>query len=140
MHGSKLIVSQSRTVLQVRIQSLSWVVQERAQADSCKNPESAEGGAHDWEAGGSPVDAFAWGSIVLGGGPLDVGSEFERRLSIGANIACRLRGAIREQLGGSLLFPKNIMSHHFRRLCALICDTLASNTRPTESGMARSVR
>ncbi|BDA45382.1 DNA polymerase eta at N-terminal half [Coccomyxa sp. Obi] len=74
-------------------------LRERAQADSCKNPENGEGGAHDWEAGGSPVDAFAWGSIVLGGGPLDVGSEFERRLSIGANIACRLRGAIREQLG-----------------------------------------
>ncbi|CAL8471021.1 g10563 [Coccomyxa elongata] len=74
-------------------------LRERAQADSCKNPEAGEGGAHDWEAGGSPVDAFAWGSIVLGGGPLDVGSEFERRLSIGANIACRLRGAIREQLG-----------------------------------------
>lgn len=53
------------------------------------------------ERGTSPVDAFAWGSIVLGGS-LDVGSEFERRLSIGAYIACRLRGAVRDQLGESL--------------------------------------
>lgn len=45
------------------------------------------------------MDAFSWGSIVLGGGPLAVGSEFERRLSIGANIACRLRKCIRDQLG-----------------------------------------
>jgi hypothetical protein len=77
--------------------------QERAQADTCREAETeGEGGAHDWEAGGSPVDAFSWGSIVLGGGPLNVGSEFERRLSIGANIACRLRGAVREQLGESV--------------------------------------
>ncbi|KAK9901261.1 hypothetical protein WJX75_003106 [Coccomyxa subellipsoidea] len=75
-------------------------LRERAQADTCREAETeGEGGAHDWEAGGSPVDAFSWGSIVLGGGPLNVGSEFERRLSIGANIACRLRGAVREQLG-----------------------------------------
>lgn len=78
---------------------LLGVWQERAQADSCREAETGEGGAHDWEAGGSPVDAFSWGGIVLGGGPLDVGSEFERRLSIGANIACRLRGAVRDQLG-----------------------------------------
>ena len=51
------------------------------------------------------MDAFAWGSIVLDG-PLNVGSEFERRLSVGAAIACRLRGAIRDQLGGALgIFP-----------------------------------
>ena len=55
-----------------------------------------EGGPHD--AGGSPIDAFAWGSIVLGN-RLDISSEFDRRLSIGASIACRLRGAIRKQLG-----------------------------------------
>ncbi|GAB4815874.1 hypothetical protein N2152v2_002920 [Parachlorella kessleri] len=46
----------------------------------------------------SPVDAFAWGSIVVGG-PLDVGSEFERRLAKGAEIACRLRGALLSELG-----------------------------------------
>ena len=48
--------------------------------------------------GGSPIDAFAWGSIVLGD-QLDISSEFDRRLSIGASIACRLRGAVRQQLG-----------------------------------------
>jgi hypothetical protein len=32
-------------------------------------------------------------------GPLRTASEFERRLSVGAMIACRLRGAVREQLG-----------------------------------------
>ena len=51
--------------------------------------------------GGSPIDAFAWGSIVLGN-QLDISSEFDRRLSIGASIACRLRGAIRQQLGKRL--------------------------------------
>ena len=48
----------------------------------------------------APVDAFAWGSIVIGG-PLDVGSEFERRLAVGAGIACRLRGALQSELGES---------------------------------------
>ncbi len=100
-----------------RVEFMSWLVQERAQADSCKNPEAAEGGVHDWEAGGSPVDAFAWGSIVLGGGPLDVGSEFERRLSIGANIACRLRGAVREQLGDLLLLRVTLLYALSCRLC-----------------------
>ena len=46
----------------------------------------------------APVDAFAWGSIVIGG-PLDVNSEFERRLAVGAGIACRLRGKLLEELG-----------------------------------------
>ena len=41
---------------------------------------------------------FSWGSIVEGGPLQD--NEFERRLAVGANIACRLRGAVREQLGG----------------------------------------
>jgi DNA polymerase eta len=46
----------------------------------------------------SPSDAFSWGSIVPGG-PLDPGSEFDVRLATGAGIACRLRGAILENLG-----------------------------------------
>ena len=45
-----------------------------------------------------PEDAFAWGSVVPGG-PLDPGSEFDVRLACGAGIACRLRGAVRDQLG-----------------------------------------
>ena len=72
--------------------------QERAAADNCREAGDHEGGASD--AGGSPIDAFAWGSIVLGD-QLDISSEFDRRLSIGASIACRLRGAIRKQLGDS---------------------------------------
>ena len=40
---------------------------------------------------------FSWGSIVEGGPLQD--NEFERRLAVGANIACRLRGAVRETLG-----------------------------------------
>lgn len=44
------------------------------------------------------TDAFAWGSIVEGG-PLDTESELDRRLSVGASISCRVRGAIREKLG-----------------------------------------
>ncbi|KAI7843160.1 hypothetical protein COHA_003144 [Chlorella ohadii] len=47
---------------------------------------------------GSAVDAFGWNSIVIGG-PLDPASEVERRLAAGAGIACRLRGALREQMG-----------------------------------------
>ena len=46
----------------------------------------------------SPEDAFSWGSVVLGEGPLDPGSEFDVRLACGAGIACRLRGAIQQQL------------------------------------------
>ena len=61
--------------------------QERSEADG-----GAPGGGDD--AG----DAFGWGSIVLGG-PLDPGCEWERRLAVGAQIACRLRGAVRRELG-----------------------------------------
>ena len=68
-------------------------------ADTCGQPGDAAAAAEASDTeGASPMDAFAWGSIVLGG-PLDVSSEFERRLSAGAAIACRLRGAIRDQLG-----------------------------------------
>ena len=44
------------------------------------------------------MDAFAWGSIVEGG-PLNPDNEYDRRLSVGASIACRMRGAIRDKLG-----------------------------------------
>ena len=33
------------------------------------------------------------------GGPLDTESECDRRLSVGASIACRIRGAVWEKLG-----------------------------------------
>ena len=52
-------------------------------------------------ASSSGVDAFAWGSVVVGG-PLDVASEFERRLAAGAGIACRLRGALLREMGERL--------------------------------------
>ncbi len=52
--------------------------------------------------GGGPAPSatagFGWGGVVIDG-PLRVDNEFERRLSVGAMIACRLRGAVREQLG-----------------------------------------
>ncbi len=44
------------------------------------------------------LDNFAWGSVVPEG-PLQLDSEFERRLATGACIACRLRGAVRQELG-----------------------------------------
>ena len=94
-----LLVAVSTTMF-TRLFSLLLYLQERAAADNCRGLNEQEGGAHD--AGGSPIDAFAWGSIVLGK-QLDISSEFDRRLSIGASIACRLRGAIRKQLGKS--FP-----------------------------------
>ncbi len=53
--------------------------------------------------GGGPPGAtagFWWGGVVIDG-PLRVDCEFERRLSVGAMIACRLRGAVREQLGAA---------------------------------------
>jgi hypothetical protein len=40
------------------------------------------------------------GGVIIDG-PLRVDNEFERRLSVGAMIACRLRGAVRERLGVS---------------------------------------
>lgn len=48
-------------------------------------------------AGAFTSGPFSWGSIVLGGQLQD--NEFERRLGVGAAIGCRLRGAVREQLG-----------------------------------------
>lgn len=42
--------------------------------------------------------SFPWGAIVLGG-PLQCGSEFDVRLATGAGIACRIRGALLEELG-----------------------------------------
>lgn len=44
------------------------------------------------------VSAFPWGAIVLEG-PLESGSEFDVRLATGAGIACRIRGALLEELG-----------------------------------------
>ena len=46
---------------------------------------------------GGAAPTFSWGSIVEGGPLQD--NEFERRLAAGANVACRLRGAVREKLG-----------------------------------------
>ena len=69
----------------------------------------------------APVDAFAWGSVVVGG-PLDIGSEFERRLAAGAGIACRLRGAIARELGarsmGACTLPSSLPAHTPARLPA----------------------
>ena len=47
----------------------------------------------------TPTDGFAWGSVVVGGQPLDITNEFDRRLAEGCAIACRLRGAVKQQLG-----------------------------------------
>ena len=63
--------------------------------------------AHAQERAGAPdappaVDAFAWGSIVVGG-PLDPSAETERRLAVGAGIACRLRGALLSDMGARVL-------------------------------------
>lgn len=58
---------------------------------------SGDDGAH---AGGTA--GFGWGGIVVDG-PLRTDSEFERRLSVGAMIACRLRGAVHEQLGEGIV-------------------------------------
>lgn len=33
------------------------------------------------------------------GGVLDLGSEFERRLAVGGQLACQLRGAVKDKLG-----------------------------------------
>lgn len=54
-------------------------------------------GGADAPAGLKAAETFVWGSIVMGP-PLDPGSEFDRRLACGAGIACRLRGAILEEL------------------------------------------
>jgi hypothetical protein len=75
------------------------------------------------------VDAFAWGSIVVGG-PLDVASEFERRLAVGAGIACRLRGALLRELGAVLL----------PGAAAAACCCLGSGCRCIHSCCHRSVR
>ena len=100
-------------------------LQERAAADNCRELNEQEGGAHD--AGGSPIDAFAWGSIVLGK-QLDISSEFDRRLSIGASIACRLRGAIRKHLGDCSI-PGMLRGWH---LAGLSCQ-FASGCRDAQN-------
>lgn len=43
-----------------------------------------------------PSTVFSWGSIVVE--KLDPGSEFDRRLALGAEISCRVRGAIMRDL------------------------------------------
>ncbi len=58
---------------------------------------SSAGGDRPGDGPGGTA-GFGWGGIVVNG-PLRVDSEFEQRLSVGAMIACRLRGAVREQLG-----------------------------------------
>ena len=50
---------------------------------------------------GGPPSTPLHGAASCWGDQLDISSEFDRRLSIGASIACRLRGAIRQQLGDS---------------------------------------
>lgn len=69
----------------------------RQGADTCLGDEESELADRDRNIG-RPEDAFSWGSVVPGG-PLDPGSEFDVRLACGAGIACRLRGAIRDELG-----------------------------------------
>ena len=64
--------------------------------------------------GGGPAPSatagFGWGGVVIDG-PLRVDNEFERRLSVGAMIACRLRGAVREQLGAPPLPTPPVRTH-----------------------------
>ena len=38
----------------------------------------------------------------MGGQPLDITNEFDRRLAEGCAISCRLRGAVKQQLGAAL--------------------------------------
>lgn len=51
-------------------------------------------------------------------GPLQLSSEFERRLAAGACIACRLRGAVRKRLGETrlLLSPELCRWAHCQQL------------------------
>lgn len=75
-------------------------------------------------------------------GPLRTDSEFERRLSVGAMIACRLRGAVREQLGAPGICQR--LLQYSRTPCAPRClfglhccwhcfqvHTMAAVVRPT---------
>ena len=47
------------------------------------------------------LDSSTCGNHVVGGA-LDLGSEFERRLAVGAQVACQLRAAVNDKLGDSL--------------------------------------
>lgn len=44
------------------------------------------------------LESLECGNHVIGG-ILDVGSEFERRLAVGAQLACQLRTAVKDKLG-----------------------------------------
>lgn len=46
------------------------------------------------------LDSPECGNHVIGGS-LDLDSEFERRLAVGAQLACRLRTAVKEKLGSA---------------------------------------
>lgn len=56
------------------------------------------GSSSERASGADAAAAFAWGAIVMGDGPLDPAREADRRLAAGAGIACRVRGAILDQL------------------------------------------
>ncbi|KAK9829326.1 hypothetical protein WJX72_005200 [[Myrmecia] bisecta] len=72
---------------------VTTLVDEELQESGAGRQEGDQG-----HAGGDALQVFSWGSVVVGC-PLDVDSEFDRRLAVGAKIACRLRGAIRDRLG-----------------------------------------
>lgn len=46
------------------------------------------------------MDSPDCGNHIIGGS-LDFDSEFERRLAVGAQLACHLRAAVKEKLGNT---------------------------------------
>lgn len=44
------------------------------------------------------LDSPECGNSVIGGA-IDLGSEFERRLAVGGQLACQLRTAVKDRLG-----------------------------------------
>lgn len=78
----------------------------------------------------SSVDGFAWGSVVVGGHPLDTANEFDRRLAEGCAIACRLRGGIKEQLGALRLPACKLMHTLCQRASACFLCSCACQVQP----------
>lgn len=64
-----------------------------------------------------PLESPGCGNHVIGGA-LDLGSEFERRLAVGGQLACQLRAAVKDKLGKLL---HSISQHDQNLIVHAVC-------------------
>ena len=62
------------------------------------------------------------------GGALDLGSEFERRLAVGSQLACQLRAAVKDKLGKLL---HSVSQHGQNLIVHAVCLKLTEPSHTT---------